>query len=163
MARSRSERARIAIVSFKLLTGGLELVAGTALFILSEAGVHSLVDSLLGKVRTYDPNHPFVSFVQRHVPDVLSRKSTIGVALLALGVVNVVGAIGLLKHKPWAYYLILVSLVGLLPVDIHHLVTKPTVVSAVLVGVNVVVLAALLIFRKQMIEHETGEHPQAPA
>jgi uncharacterized membrane protein len=152
--RRRNRWIRWGVIVFKLVTGGAELGAGTLLLVLGRTGLANLVDSLTSHERAVDPADPVVHFVERHLPSVLSHEVAIAIALLLLGAAKVTGAIGLIRRRPWAYWLLVALLVLVVPFDAHHLITKPHLGSAILAVLNVAVLVVLIVFRKPLIARE---------
>jgi uncharacterized membrane protein len=157
MTARKVEPFRLAIVVFKLVTGGAELVVGSALLFLSGSGLRTIIDRLTAAERLQDPGDPVVSFVYDHLHSLLSDKATVGAALLVLGLVKVIGAIGLLRHKPWAYYLLLAMVVLLVPVDTVHLIGHFSLGAAFLAVANVVVLGLLIRYRAPLLAREEGK------
>jgi uncharacterized membrane protein (DUF2068 family) len=152
----RAERFRLIVVVLKLFTGSLELVFGVGLLAFSVASLHGLVDSLARHHRWEDPDDAVLLLIQHRLPALLSNKSLIAASLIALGTVKVVGALGLLNHRPWGLYLLLGLLAVLLPADVVHLVRNPSVPASLLVGLNGGVLAVLVLYRQRLIASDEG-------
>jgi uncharacterized membrane protein len=155
-SRPRAEHFRILVVIFKLISGSLELATGTLLLLFSTSSLRSGLNSLVTTERQQDPNDPVVRFVELHLVPLISHKEFLAAGLVALGVVKIVGAVGLLKRRPWAYYMLVTLLIVILPPDAIHLITDFTVFSGVLVALNVAILAILLVYRRQLIAREEG-------
>jgi uncharacterized membrane protein len=153
---SRPERVRLFIVIAKLLTASIELVSGVVLLAFSSGALRRLVDRLLAHEAVEDPHDLLVKLAHRDLGRVLADKTFVGAALLTLAAVKIVGAIGLLRRRPWAFYLLLVLVALLLPVDLYRTATDPTLFEAVLLALNVVILALLIRFREPLVAREEG-------
>jgi uncharacterized membrane protein (DUF2068 family) len=152
----RADRLRLTVVVLKLVTGGLELMSGVGLLAFSALGLHELMDSLTRQNRWDDPDNAVLLLIQHRLPTLLSNKGMIAAGLIALGTVKVVGALGLLNHRPWGLYLLLGLLAVLLPADVVHLVRNPSVPASLLVGLNGGVLAVLVLYRRRLIASDEG-------
>jgi uncharacterized membrane protein len=106
--QSHAERLRLLVVAVKLVTGGLELAVGVGLFAFSAAGLNARVAALARQARLQDPNAPLAVFIQHRLPSLASHKVVIAGTLISLGVMKIVGAVGLLKHRAWGFYLLAV-------------------------------------------------------
>jgi uncharacterized membrane protein len=151
---SRPEWVRLFIVVAKLLTATVELVSGVVLLTLSSGDVRHLVDRLLAHEAVEDPHDLLVRLAHKDLGHVLADKTFVGAALLTLAAVKIVGAIGLLRHRPWAFYLLVLLVALLLPIDVYRTVIHPTPVEAVLLALNVVILGLLIGFRASLVARE---------
>ncbi len=151
-----AEQARRVVAGIKLITGSLEVVFGTALLGVSVARLHRLVDALTRPERLEDPNDVVVLFIQHRVPLLASNKTLIAASLLTLGCIKIVGAIGLLRHRSWGFYLLLALLLVLLPIDLEHVARHPALLSGLLLALNIGVLGVFIAYRTALIAHERG-------
>ncbi|MGZ4120433.1 MAG: DUF2127 domain-containing protein [Actinomycetota bacterium] len=60
-----------------------------------------------------------------------------------------------LAAQAWGYYLLVVLVVGAIPVDVYHLIHHHTWTSAILLGLNVLLLAILIRYRHFLLARET--------
>jgi uncharacterized membrane protein len=152
----RARWVRLFIVLVKLVTATIELVSALVLLTLSSGALQRLVNRLLAHEAVEDPHDLLVRLVHEHLAKVLTDKTTIAAVLLVLAVAKIVGAIGLLKRRPWGYVVLLVLVVLLVPVDVYRAVSHPTVAEGLLLALNVVILALLIRFRAALMAREAS-------
>ncbi len=70
---------------------------------------------------------------------------------------------GLWFGKAWAEWMTSVSTLLFIPVEIHHLIVKPSagIASVLIINVVVVVYLVRLVLRRRADEHAAGSHPRA--
>jgi uncharacterized membrane protein (DUF2068 family) len=73
---------------------------------------------------------------------------TVGIALIAYGLLEGTEAIGLWKSKRWAEYLTFVSTSVLLPFEVYELATRPTALKVIGFLINVAVVLYLLLRKR---------------
>jgi uncharacterized membrane protein len=152
----RADLARLAIVGFKFLSGGLEVLSGVALAVLPAGVLQTVVDMLVREEVREDPHDPAVAFIQGHLDGFLNQRHGVAVGLVVLGTIKIVGAYGLLKRRAWGYYLLVSVLVVLLTIEVIHLSDGLSGFAVAVTVANGIVLGILLTFRKRFIEHQTG-------
>lgn len=150
----RARNIRLGIVSFKLVSGAAELVGGLALLILPPSLLKVIFSLASAEELREDPDDPFVLFIQHRLPQLLGTKHLIALGLILLGAVKIVGAVGLLRRRPWGYKLLVILLIALLPFDAYHLVNKGSALSLGLFVANALVLGLLLLFGKALVARE---------
>ena len=150
--RHWTERFRIAIFAIKLVTGTSELASGVALLVLSPARMQHALDVLTAHEAVEDPTDMAMLFMQHRLPFLLTGKTWIAVALLALGLAKLVGAVGLLMRRAWGVYLLASVLVAVLPEDALHFAAHPTLFGGVFLAVNVLVLVVLVACHRGLAE-----------
>ncbi len=148
------ERYRTAVVVVKSAMGAAELSLGVVLLTMSADAIRALVDRLSREERVEDPNDPLVLFVQHRLPLLASNKTVLALTLLLLGSAKVVGAIGLLRRRPWGYWVLVVLLCALLPFDVYRVATRPSLLQGVLLMLNLAVLLILLRYRADLTAAE---------
>jgi uncharacterized membrane protein (DUF2068 family) len=73
---------------------------------------------------------------------------TVGIALIAYGLLEGTEAIGLWKSKRWAEYLTFISTSVLLPFEVYELATRPTALKVIGFLINVAVVVYLLLRKR---------------
>lgn len=150
----RFDKYRFLIAMFKFVMGGFEVIIGSTLLLASYAGLSGLVTRVVARELIEDPNDEFARLVVEKLFLFLDHKTAFGAALLALGCVKILAAVGFLRRKAWGYMLLLAVVALAMPAELYHLVDKPGIVPALVTGANAVVLACLLLFRKQLTGHD---------
>ena len=143
----RSERVRLAIVAVKFVTGTVEVVAASVLLLVPAGTLRDFVLRSVAEEQREDPNDLAAQFFKHHLGDIVSGRGTLGAALLALGAIKLVGAYGLLRRRPWGFYVLAATLIVLLPIDIYRAIVDTAAGTAAVVVVNALILALLLRFR----------------
>ncbi|MCA1841010.1 MAG: DUF2127 domain-containing protein [Actinomycetota bacterium] len=157
MSNNTKRRLRVVryfVVAFKLITGTAELVAGALITIFPTHELARFVDIASKHEFAHDPGDLLFNFVHHQLPGILLNKHIVGLALIGLGLIKLIGGVGLLLHRPWAYYLLVAALVALLPADIVHAIRQQSVLSTLLLAMNALVLGVLVAFRRPLIEQE---------
>ncbi|HTM68525.1 MAG TPA: DUF2127 domain-containing protein [Candidatus Binatia bacterium] len=150
----RFEKYRFIIAMFKFLMGGIEAIIGATLLLASYAGLSGLITRLAARELVEDPNDEFIRLAVEKMFVFLDHKTAFGAALLALGCVKILAAIGFLRRQAWGYMLLLAVVALAMPAELYHLAGNPGLISAAITTGNAVVLAFLLIFRKQLSGHD---------
>jgi uncharacterized membrane protein len=153
---TRDRVVRWSIVAFKFVSGLAELATGAIVMIVPSPTIRTLFNLAAREEFREDPHDRLLPFIQHRLPELLGRKTFIGAALIVLGTIKLVGAIGLLLKKPWGYFLLLGVLLVVLPVDLHHAFVSPSLTSEVLIVLNMIVLICLLVFRRVLVAREHG-------
>ncbi|HEY4015191.1 MAG TPA: DUF2127 domain-containing protein [Polyangiaceae bacterium] len=147
----RRERGLQIIIGYKLIKGSLWLVFAAILLVLMQMGIG---DEILG-VAEHVRHHSGAWSLQ--LADLLVRASTrrglwtLFVALIADGVMTLVEAWALIRGHWWGPWLVVVATSSLLPFEIVALIHHPHVSRALLLAVNLVIVAYLI--RKALREH----------
>ncbi|MGZ4141940.1 MAG: DUF2127 domain-containing protein [Actinomycetota bacterium] len=160
MERARGDLARYGVAGFKLVTAAAEGFAATVLLAFSSGHIERTTRRLLSSELNHDPNDVIARFISNHIHGVASDKTILGLTLAVVAAFKIVGAIGLLLHKPWGYYLLVVLVVGAIPIDVYHLFHHHTWTSAILLAVNLLLLAILVRFRHFLLARETRAAPE---
>lgn len=143
------------MIVFKFVTGAAELIAGVAFLALPRSWLRWMIfASTRGELRA-DPNDAIANFLRVHGPVfVADYNRSVSIVLIALGTVKLVGAVGLIKRRPWGFYLAAGLLVALLPLDFYRAIADSSAWTILLLIANGLVLAILIRFRKTFIERE---------
>ena len=78
-----------------------------------------------------------------------SVQTLLAIAAMVYGLLEAVEAIGLIRRKRWAEYLVLLATVAFIPVEIEELIRHPSVLKGVAFAINVAI-AVYLIWRKRL-------------
>ncbi|MEO7803355.1 MAG: DUF2127 domain-containing protein [Actinomycetota bacterium] len=143
-------------MAFKFLSGTAEFAAGLSLLILPPSLLTIIFNLASAEEMREDPTDAMVLFIQHRLPQLLGTKHMFAIGLILLGMVKIVGSVGLLRRKAWAYKLLVVILVALIPFDAFHLANKMSALSLGLFAANVLVLGLLLLFRKTLASETSG-------
>ncbi|HET7483475.1 MAG TPA: DUF2127 domain-containing protein [Actinomycetota bacterium] len=156
MITARQRGLRIWVIGFKLITGAVEFLAGLAVLVLPTSWLDQLIfASTRGELRA-DPNDLVANFLRSHGPAFLANHDQpLSFVLIALGAVKLVGAVGLIKRRPWGFWLAIGLLVALLPLDFYRALADASLWTVLLLVANVVVLTILVRYRSIFLERES--------
>ena len=79
----------------------------------------------------------------------------IAVAAILYGILELVEAIGLMRRRRWAEYLVLLATVAFLPLEVDELFRAPSLLKALTLIVNIAI-AVYLVWRKQLFLARPG-------
>jgi uncharacterized membrane protein (DUF2068 family) len=144
------------VAAFKLVTATAEALAATVLLAFSTGHIERTVDRIVTKELRHDPNDLIANLVARHVRGVATDKTTLGITFAVVAAVKIVGAVGLLRRRPWGYYLLLALVVGAIPLDVYHLVTHHRWTSVILLLINIGLLGVLVRFKAFLTARESA-------
>lgn len=85
-----------------------------------------------------------MALISRHLPSLVQHRATVGLGLIAFGVVKLIAAAAMWNGKEWGRYLLAAMVVLLLPLDLRSAVTDPSIVRFVLVILNALVAFLLV-------------------
>lgn len=157
MAVAGTRRAIRAIAAVEALKGAVVLLAGTGVLALIHRDLHHLA------VRLVEHSHlnPASKYPQIFI-DALGNLHNSQLLLLALGAafystLRFVESYGLFRERAWAEVLAAVSGAVYLPIEVTELIERATALRAIVLAINVVVVAvmvqALLQRRKATVRH----------
>ncbi len=146
------EFRRKLIGGYEIASGAILVSLGTALTLLSGSRLTGIIASLVNEERLEDPNDSILYLVQHHIPDFLHGKVGVAAVFLAYGILKMTGGIGLLRRKPWGFYLLLGLMVVLLPPDLYRFAIKPALGYGVLNLIHVSILYALVRYRRSFLD-----------
>lgn len=129
----------------------MEFLFGGVLLLFSGSGLQNLANTLLAGELREDPTDFLALFILHAVPFLIFNKLYFGVALFASGLIKLVSVIGMLRHKDWGYYLLLWFSILVLPFSVINLILKFDLFSAILLAVDVLVIALLLFYKKYFL------------
>jgi uncharacterized membrane protein len=143
---------RYLIATWKFFFGALDFFVGSALLFFSEARLEAWGQQLVSAELKEDSGDRLAVFLDRWLPALIDRKTSVAIVLLAWGAVSMIAAIGFMRGKPWGYYAIFGLIGSFMLLDVPNLAVKPSLLSAVLVLINVVVLWMLVRYRRAFLE-----------
>lgn len=140
---SASRRAVRAIASFEAIKGVVALAACLGLLSLLHHDLHRIATSLIGHIGL-DPGDRYPAMVLDHVDQLLgARLRPLLLAAAAYIGVRFVEAYGLWHERSWAEWLGALSGALYIPFEARHLIHEPTLATAVVITVNLVVVGFL--------------------
>ena len=148
-AATASRRSRSAGTSMRYTAGRSSLLGALSSARSGRGGVnaHGLVAGLLTHLAQVDP----------HSLAVLAAIAT------AYAVVSGFEAIGLWRERRWAEYLTALSTAGFLPIELHELIERVTVVRVGAMAVNVAILVYLVVAKHLFGIRGPLPEPESPA
>jgi uncharacterized membrane protein (DUF2068 family) len=165
LAAVQRERGVVLIIAYKFVKAGLWLVLAVVILAMTQIGLGDRLLGLAAHLRLHA--HPWSLHLADLVVKASSRRSlhTITVALLADGTLTLVEGWALLHGHWWGPWLVVVATSALLPLEILALVHHPHVVRALVLLVNLAIVAylartALRERRLKLLErHDAGSAP----
>lgn len=142
-----ARRLATVVACLKLVFGVLELATGLVWLFVSPSGVQHQIQRLVDWMASQQPDNPAVDMLQRQLPALFAHGTLVAIGLVLLGSVKLAGALGFLSGRPWGYWLFVASLVALLPFDARSAAEDGSPFAWLFVGLDVVILVALLWFR----------------
>ncbi len=105
----------------------------------------------------------------RLVNDVMQRfgslsglaQVSLAVAAILYGVLEAVEAIGLLRRRRWAEYLVLLATAAFIPLEIDELARHPTVFKGAAFGINVAIVAYLIWRKRLFLDRPPASAPRS--
>lgn len=143
---------RYLIATWKFFFGALDFFVGSALLFFSEARLESWAQQLVSAELKEDSGDRLALFLDQWLPALIDRKTSVALVLMAWGAVSMVAAIGFMRGKSWGYYAMLALIGSFMLFDVPNLLAKPSLVSAVLVTINIIVLWILTKYRRSFLE-----------
>jgi uncharacterized membrane protein len=113
----RADVNRLAIVGYR----HVRVLSGFLLGVVPAGVLRTVVDVLVRAKAQEDPHDPAADFIQHHLEGFVNERKGVAVGPVVLGTIKIVGAIGLLRRRAWGYYLQVIALTALLPVELVRL------------------------------------------
>ena len=147
----RRERGLVVIIAYKLVKGGLWFVLAATILVMMRMGLGDRLLGLADHLRHHA--HAWSLRLADLAVRASSRRSlwTIVVALVADGTLTLFEAWALIHGHWWGPWLVVVATSSLLPFEVIALLHHPHVVRALVLLVNLVIVAYL--GRKALREH----------
>ena len=142
------------IAGFKLMKSALFLAVGIGLLHLFDKDVELRLEYVLGYLHVDSDNHYAQGFLA-----MVDRMTNTNLKLAGLGAISLfyaclfgVEGVGLLLHKRWAEWMVVIVTGSLLPLEVYELFHKPNAAKIILTAVNLLILTYLVIVirRKQL-------------
>jgi len=130
---------------FKVLGASLLAAAGLGAFRLMGRDLGEWAEQLVQRLHL-DPENRLIRAAVAGVSGVEPDKlRLIGIGTVVYAALYLVEGVGLLLRRRWAGYLVIVITASLLPIELVELARKVTVVRGLVLGVNLAILAYLVV------------------
>jgi uncharacterized membrane protein (DUF2068 family) len=138
------ERGVVVIITYKLVKGCLWLVFAATILVMTQMGLGDRLMGLAAELRLHA--HPWSLRLANYVVQASSRRAltTITVALVADGSLTLVEGWALLHGHWWGPWLVIAATGSLLPLEVYSLVRHPHAIRAVVLLVNLAIVAYLV-------------------
>jgi len=152
MHRKRPRDTWILLIAlFKLLKGGLLIAAGIGIFRLLHKDVAEVAMQWINVLRV-DPDNRYVHVLLTKTFFLDDRKlKEIGAGTFCYAALFLTEGFGLLLRKRWAQYFTIVVTASLLPLEVFEMVRHATIAKAIVILLNVGIVAYLFI----RVRHES--------
>lgn len=132
------------IAAFKLLKGLALLAVGIAVHMLADKDLVMQAQHWADLFRV-DPHNHFLNLLLEKLTTVDAHKlRALSLGTFVYSALFLTEGVGLFLRKRWAELLTVISTAGLIPLEIYELFHRPTVTRALLLVVNVAVVAYLI-------------------
>lgn len=156
---TRTRRGLMAIGVMKLLKGLALLALGVGLLSLLDRDAAETIRHWIEYIRV-DPHDRLINHLLVEIAGVSQHTMRrLGVGTLLYSVVFCTEGVGLLMAKHWAEYMTAGVTTSFLPLEAYELIVHPSVVKALVIAINVVVVAYLV----QEIRKERALRAAAPS
>lgn len=122
------------------------LLVGAGVYLIGHAGANfgSIANHVARSVEL-DPRRPFVRHLIARLGALRRHEVRVfGVGALGYGVLELVEGVGLWLEQRWAEWLTVVATSLLIPLEVYELVRRPTILKAVGIAVNVLIVIYLI-------------------
>ena len=126
--------------------GIFELLTGIAIAVYGSR-MYQLYQATLIKELSEDPDDVLVRLSEKLVPNILTHNSYVILYLLALGLVKIVGAIGLLQKQNWGVDLLVGLIIVMAPFQITGLLVHRNWFDLIYLAVGLLIALYLVEFR----------------
>ena len=145
-------RGLMLIAAFKLLKGLALLAVGIAVHMLANKNLVAEAQHWVDLFRV-DPHNHYLHLLLEKLTNVDAHKlHALSVGTFVYSALFLTEGVGLFLRKRWAEFLTVISTAGLIPLEIYELFHKPTFTRAILLLVNLAVVA-YLIFEIRRLTH----------
>jgi len=140
------------IAAFKLLKGLALLAVGIAVHMLANKNLVAEAQRWVDMFRV-DPHNHYLHLLLEKLTSVDAHKlRALSVGTFIYSALFLTEGVGLFLRKRWAEFLTVISTAGLVPLELYELFHKPTFIRALLLLVNLAVVA-YLIFEIRRLSH----------
>lgn len=134
------------VVIYESLTGIFELILGSGIILFGKR-IFTLYLRLQSLGYLEHSHNILVLFVRRSLPFIIHYHIAIAIFIILLGSIKIVSAVGLWRDKLWANYLLISTLVILLPFDVIEIIRNPSAIKIVYFVVNILII--IYLFRQE--------------
>ena len=143
-ATPKHPRGLMLIAAFKLLKGLALLAVGIAVHMLANKNLVAEAQHWVDLFRV-DPHNHYLHLLLEKLTNVDAHKlHALSVGTFVYSALFLTEGIGLFLRKRWAELLTVISTAGLIPLELYELIHRPTPIRAILLLVNVAVVAYLI-------------------
>lgn len=134
------------IVTYKLVTGVVELIFGFAFLFLGRTVSRIYISYRLRELLD-DPHDLLISIVQKIIPTLIHYHTYLMVTFIVFGLIKTIGAIALFYDKEWGLDLLILFFFLMLPFDIYTLFSHITFLKTMYFLVNALITLYLIEFK----------------
>lgn len=132
------------IAAFKLLKGLALLAVGIAVHMLANENLVAEAQRWVDMFRV-DPHNHYLHLLLEKLTNVDAHKlHALSVGTFIYSALFLTEGVGLFLRKRWAEFLTVISTAGLIPLELYELIHRPTAIRALLLLVNLAVVAYLI-------------------
>jgi|SRR5438128_517749 len=143
-ATPKHPRGLMLIALFKLLKGLALLAAGIAVHMLASKDLVAQAQHWVDPFRV-DPHNHYLNLLFEKLANVDPHKlRALSLGTFVYSALFLTEGVGLFLRKRWAEFLTILSTAGLIPLEVYELFHHPTFTRALLLVVNLAVVAYLL-------------------
>ena len=143
-ATPKHPRGLMLIAAFKLLKGLALLAVGIAVHMLANKNLVAEAQHWVDLFRG-DPHNHYLHLLLEKLTNVDAHKlHALSVGTFVYSALFLTEGVGLFLRKRWAEFLTVISTAGLIPLELYELVHRPTPIRAILLLVNLAVVAYLI-------------------
>lgn len=137
-------RGLMLIAAFKLLKGLALLAVGIAVHMLANENLVAEAQRWVDMFRV-DPHNHYLHLLLEKLTNVDAHKlHALSVGTFIYSALFLTEGVGLFLRKRWAEFLTVISTAGLIPLELYELIHRPTAIRALLLLVNLAVVAYLI-------------------
>lgn len=134
------------IIIYKFILGFFELLLGLGI-LFGGKQILDLYENFKSQEILEDPHDLLITVVEKLVPFILHHQTFIIFALVALGIVKMIGSVGLWQRKHWGLDLLVGLTIILLPFELYQLFPKPTLLKLSYFLINILIALYLVEFK----------------
>ncbi len=132
------------IIVWKAIKGGILTLLGVAAILLRHSDLHELATDLVDWLGL-DPASPRLASVLDQLTSMTPNRITmVGVGALVVAAVMFIESWGLHRRRTWAEWLTVIMTSVLIPLEIYHLVSHPSLGKVLTLVANVAIVIYLL-------------------
>ena len=132
------------IAAFKLLKGLALLAVRIAVHLLANKNLVAEAQHWVDLFRV-DPHNRYLHLLLEKLTHVDARKlHALSLGTFVYSALFLTEGVGLFLRKRWAEFLTVISTAGLIPLELYELLHRPTPIRAILLLVNIAVVAYLI-------------------